>query len=132
MTLRTVLLALVFSLASSAQTWPWEEATAWKQPAGETRISPKSTCASLRALTGYAFSIISASLIPASRPEFCRVLGLIQPEIKFEVALPVPPSAQERMLAANPCQRVVSIDTDHSPFLSTPGEFTDHILSCCS
>ena len=44
----------------------------------------------------------------------------------------VPPSAQERMLAANPCQRVVSIDTDHSPFLSKPGEFTDHILSCCS
>src|SRR5689334_4820104 len=87
----TVLLTLVFSSASSAQIWPWEEATAWKQPAGETRISPKSTCASLRALTGYEFSIISESLIPASkeRPGFCRVLGLIQPEIKFEVALPL-------------------------------------------
>jgi feruloyl esterase len=88
---RTVLLSLVSSLASSAQMWPWEEATAWQQPPGETRISPKSTCSSLQALTGYEFSIISARLIPASkgRPEFCRVSGLIQPEIKFEVALPL-------------------------------------------
>jgi pimeloyl-ACP methyl ester carboxylesterase len=39
------------------------------------------------------------------------------------------PSLQERMLAATPCQRVVSIDTDHSPFLSTPKELVTHILS---
>jgi hypothetical protein len=86
----TVLLTLAFSLASSAQIFPYEEAPAWKPPAGEPRTPPKSTCASLRSLTGYEFSIISAALIPASkeRPEFCRVLGLIQPEIKFEVALP--------------------------------------------
>jgi hypothetical protein len=43
----------------------------------------------------------------------------------------VPRSVQERMLAATPCQRVVSIATDHSPFLSTPGEFVAHILSFC-
>ena len=42
------------------------------------------------------------------------------------------PSLQERMLAATPCQTVVSIDTDHSPFLSTPRELVSHLLSFCS
>ena len=44
----------------------------------------------------------------------------------------VPLSAQDRMLSATPCHDVISIDTDHSPFLSTPGEFTKHVLSFCS
>jgi pimeloyl-ACP methyl ester carboxylesterase len=44
----------------------------------------------------------------------------------------VPRSAQDRMLAATSCERVVSIATHHSPFLSTPGEFVAHILSFCS
>jgi pimeloyl-ACP methyl ester carboxylesterase len=44
----------------------------------------------------------------------------------------VPRSAQDRMLAATPCERVVSIASDHSPFLSMPREFVAHILSFCS
>jgi pimeloyl-ACP methyl ester carboxylesterase len=44
----------------------------------------------------------------------------------------VPLSAQDRMLSATPCHDVVSIDTDHSPHLSTPVEFAEHISSFCS
>jgi pimeloyl-ACP methyl ester carboxylesterase len=43
----------------------------------------------------------------------------------------VVPSLQEHMLAETPCQKVVSIDTDHSPFLSTPKELAAHILLFC-
>ena len=67
-----------------------DEINAWKQPANEARRSPERSCASLRALTGYEFSIATAEMIPGinGAPEFCRVTGLIQPEIQFEVALP--------------------------------------------
>lgn len=44
----------------------------------------------------------------------------------------VPPTVQRRMIAENHCERVVSIDTDHSPFVSTPDELVQHILSFCS
>ena len=59
-------------------------------PAGETALQPKCACADLRSLTGYEFTIESATLIPATAdaPERCRVKGLIQPEIQFEVNLP--------------------------------------------
>ena len=60
------------------------ELRSWTPPAGETRLTPKRSCASLRALTGYEFSVISAT----SEGGMCRVLGQIQPEIQFEVALP--------------------------------------------
>lgn len=63
----------------------------WTPPAGEERLKTRTACSSLRALTGYDYSVISAVLQPASGnvPEFCRVLGQVQPEIRFEVALPV-------------------------------------------
>ncbi len=59
-------------------------------PANETSLQPKCACADLRSLTNYDFSIESATLIPATAdaPERCRVKGLIQPEIQFEVNLP--------------------------------------------
>ncbi|MFN7927030.1 MAG: tannase/feruloyl esterase family alpha/beta hydrolase [Blastocatellia bacterium] len=59
-------------------------------PAGESALQPKCACADLRSLTNYDFSIESATLIPATSdaPERCRVKGLIQPEIQFEVNLP--------------------------------------------
>ena len=63
----------------------------WTPPAGESRSAPKSSCAALRALTGYEFSIVTAVVQPASGndPEFCRVTGQVQPDIRFEIALPV-------------------------------------------
>jgi hypothetical protein len=30
---------------------------------------------------------------------------------------------------AMPCQEVISMDTDHSPFFSAPDELTGHLLS---
>ncbi|MGH9629957.1 MAG: tannase/feruloyl esterase family alpha/beta hydrolase, partial [Bryobacteraceae bacterium] len=44
----------------------------------------------LYALTGFDFTIESAVAVPAEgdTPEFCRVMGQILPEIRFEVALP--------------------------------------------
>ena len=45
----------------------------------------------------------------------------------------VPTSVQDRMIAEHDCQRVVAIDTDHSPFLSTPDELVHpSFLSFCS
>ena len=59
-------------------------------PVGESTLTPKCACTDLRSLTNYDFSIESATLIPATanEPERCRVKGLIQPEIQFEVNLP--------------------------------------------
>ena len=36
---------------------------------------------------------------------------------------------QREMWTARPCERVETIDTDHSPFLSRPDELTAHLLS---
>ena len=36
---------------------------------------------------------------------------------------------QREMLAARPCEQVLTIDTDHSPFLSTPQELAGHLLA---
>jgi hypothetical protein len=70
-----------------AQTQP---ASFWPPPAGETTLAPKIACADLRALTGYEFTVESATLVQAAAdaPAYCRVRGLIQPEIQFEVSLP--------------------------------------------
>src|SRR5215471_19345691 len=65
----------------------------WKASAlaGGGDAKPAVACASLVSLSGYEFSILSATVIPAASdaPEYCRVSGLIQPEIRFEVNLPV-------------------------------------------
>jgi len=36
---------------------------------------------------------------------------------------------QRKMYGARPCERVLTIDTDHSPFLSRPEELANHLLS---
>ena len=64
----------------------------WKPSAlaDASHVKPLVGCSSLISLTGYDFSITTATTIPATRdlPEYCRVVGLIQPEIRFEVNLP--------------------------------------------
>lgn len=54
------------------------------------QVKPRDTCPSLVALTGYEFSVTRATIVPASAdaPEYCRVSGQIQPEVRFEVDLP--------------------------------------------
>ena len=58
--------------------------------ADSTLVKPRAACATLVALTGFEFSISTATVVPASNdaPEYCRVLGLIQPEVRFDVSLP--------------------------------------------
>ena len=64
----------------------------WKPSAlavgGDTK--PAAACGSLIALTGYEFSVSTAAIVVASAdaPEYCRITGLIAPEIRFDLALP--------------------------------------------
>ena len=53
---------------------------AWSQ----SGPAPKQACADLRSLTGYEFTVATATLIPvaAGVPEHCRVSGQILPEIR--------------------------------------------------
>lgn len=39
------------------------------------------------------------------------------------------PAAQKRMYEASPCERVISMDASHSPFLSRPEELVSHLTS---
>jgi pimeloyl-ACP methyl ester carboxylesterase len=38
-------------------------------------------------------------------------------------------SEQRRMYGTMPCQAIISMDTDHSPFFSSPDELTAHLLA---
>ena len=64
----------------------------WKPAAlaGGGDAKPSVACAALVALTGYEFSVSTAAPVAASAdaPEFCRVAGLIPPEVRFELDLP--------------------------------------------
>ncbi len=41
----------------------------------------------------------------------------------------ITPKSQKSMYTANPCEKVFTIDTDHSPFLSRPEELVAHLVS---
>jgi pimeloyl-ACP methyl ester carboxylesterase len=41
----------------------------------------------------------------------------------------VVPALQKQMYTALPCEKVITMDTDHSPFYSAPSELADHLLS---
>jgi hypothetical protein len=72
--------------AQNVQFGGWTAAAA-----GGTRpIAAKIACTALVSSTDYDVSIASATVVAASAdaPEYCQVSGLIQPEIRFEVALP--------------------------------------------
>ena len=77
----------IVSLPARAQNQPTGPL---KPPAGESELRPKVSCSDLRSLTGYEFTVESASLVPATAeaPEYCRVRGQILPEILFDVNLP--------------------------------------------
>ena len=58
--------------------------------ADDLQVKPATACGALVSLTDYDFSITSATTVAGTStyPEHCRVLGLIQPEIRFDVSLP--------------------------------------------
>ncbi len=82
-----VLFVLVKCAGAQAQGRP--QFRDWK-PARVEAVKPKLACADLRSLTGYDFSINTATLqgAGADAPEHCRVIGLILPEVRFELSLP--------------------------------------------
>jgi len=41
----------------------------------------------------------------------------------------IPPALQKAMYTASPCQKVLSMDTSHSPFFSAPGRLVEHLAS---
>jgi len=53
-------------------------------------VAPRVACRDLARLSDGHVTILSAEVTAAAGdvPEFCRVLGIIHPEVKFEVALP--------------------------------------------
>jgi feruloyl esterase len=59
---------------------------------GEAVGAPVMPCSTLRSMTTFNYSVVSARLIPADGavPEHCRVSGVIPPEIRFELNLPTP------------------------------------------
>lgn len=83
MRLLLLLLSVFYAVAQPPTTF-------LNPPAGESVAAPKLGCSDLRSMTGFGFTIESAVLMPANdqNPEFCRVLGQILPEIRFEVTLP--------------------------------------------
>jgi len=84
--MRLWLFLLIIPASASSQP----VATFLNPPAGEAPGTPRIACSELHGLTGFEFTIESAVMVPADSgtPEFCRVIGMILPEIRFEVALP--------------------------------------------
>lgn len=83
---------VLVALGAVAAAQNGSQFTDWKPPVlpGAAQMKPQGTCASLIALTAYEFSVTTATLVSSSAdaPEYCRVSGQIQPEVRFEVSLP--------------------------------------------
>ena len=89
MRLLTASAAIGMVLSGAAARGQSPQFETWKDTG--TPKAPTRTCASLRALSGYEFSVDVAESIAATKDAaaYCRVSGLVQPEIRFEVSLPV-------------------------------------------
>ena len=88
--IRVVIVLLCLFAVLNAKAQNAAQFKNWNPPSNEVRVKPKLNCPDLRSLTGYEFSIITASAIAgtADVPEHCLVTGQILPEIRFEVDLP--------------------------------------------
>jgi len=67
-----------------------------------------------------------AAPVRTTRENFGRI-----PRVYIECLLDkaIPASAQKQMYTAIPCERVLSMNTSHSPFLSAPKELAGHLAS---
>lgn len=81
-----VVLALVASIAWCQPSLPEPLAP----PAGAAALPPKLACTDLYSLSGYEFTVVTTTIVPAGADtrEYCRVTGQVLPEIRFEVNLP--------------------------------------------
>jgi len=87
--LSTLILLVLAGQQTTAQNR--SEFRDWKPSvlADAIQLKPRVGCSSL-SQTGYDLSITTATTVSATAdlPEHCRVVGLIQPEVRFEVNLP--------------------------------------------
>src|SRR5260221_326229 len=85
--MRPFLLVIIACGASAQNGGQFKD---WNSAPNEARLRPAKSCADLRSLTSYEFSVITAEPVFAKgdTPEYCRVLGQILPEIRFAVDLP--------------------------------------------
>jgi feruloyl esterase len=64
----------------------------WKATSLRDPLSaePHLQCEAVVSMTSYEFSILSATRVPATglMPQFCRIVGQILPEVRFELSLP--------------------------------------------
>jgi pimeloyl-ACP methyl ester carboxylesterase len=67
-----------------------------------------------------------ATPISVSQSNFGRVLRVYIECLRDRA---IPPTLQKKMYTALPCQKVISTDTDHSPFFSAPEALVTHLLS---
>jgi hypothetical protein len=86
-----LLVLIVLSPNSSALAQNGYQFRSWKPSLNDgADVKPKRDCGALVSLTGYEFSIETATLISASGdlPEYCHITGQILPEVRFELSLP--------------------------------------------
>jgi hypothetical protein len=85
----TFLVILTGTARAQNAPQPFKDWTAASLP-DSLRAEPRLQCEAVVSMTGYEFSILSATRVPAaaSTPGFCRVLGQILPEVRFELSLP--------------------------------------------
>jgi feruloyl esterase len=86
-----LLLVVALALIPAARAQNGSQLKNWKPSLNQgVALKPKTECSAMVSLTGYEFSIETATLVPASGdvPEYCRVTGQILPEVRFELSLP--------------------------------------------
>lgn len=85
--INVLLLAAAFSSAAPVRA---QQFMNWKPSLNERSVKPGMECKSLVSLSGYEFSVETATEIPTAGdvPAFCRITGQILPEIRFELSLP--------------------------------------------
>src|SRR5262245_16687845 len=86
-----LLVSILLSLATTALAQNGVQLRDWRPSLNDgAAVKPKRDCGALVGLTGYEFSIETATPVPASGdlPEYCHITGQIQPEVRFELSLP--------------------------------------------
>lgn len=79
-------LGATHATAQSLSFRDWQDSTLPATP----KATPHIDCAALWSLTGYDWTVVSLTAVPAdaNAPAHCRLVGQIQPEVRFEVLLP--------------------------------------------
>jgi hypothetical protein len=82
-------IAILPRTATSQNPQPFKDWTN-SSLAGPLTAAPRVSCEAVVSMTDYDISILTATTVIAngSVPQFCRILGQILPEVRFELSLP--------------------------------------------